>query len=98
MEIKDENCFYNYMHIDILYPFIEKIKKISTYNIAIIIYIFTSIAKLYDTEMKKRKYSITYSSPTNVLLLAPILHITHPHQRHFQYKFTLLILLVPVKK
>lgn len=27
MEIKDENCFYNYMHIDILYPFIEKIKK-----------------------------------------------------------------------
>lgn len=27
MKIKDENCFYNYMHIDVLYPFIEKIKK-----------------------------------------------------------------------
>lgn len=70
MEIKDENCFYNYMHIDILYPFIEKIKKISTYNIAIIIYIFTSITKLYDTEMKKENIlSLTLRLRTCFFLL-----------------------------
>lgn len=70
MEIKDENCFYNYMHIDVLYPFIEKIKKISTYNIAIIIYIFTSITKLYDTEMKKENIlSLTLRLRTCFFLL-----------------------------
>lgn len=31
---------------------------------------------------------ITYSSPTNVLLFGPVLHVTHPHQRHFEILYS----------